>query len=239
MEERYQKELFEDLDKLKKTSSKNENLVPKTKFSLTLSLEKTVFTSIAIVMAMVVVYAVGVERGKVLQRESPATVTAKTIKSVTVGGPKAAQPQQAQPVTAADAKVQAADKKSPAPVSAQAVPAVPVKAQGAVPAAQAVPVQVPGQAQQVQAIKTAIIPVQALPLSAQPKPYTIVGATFTRKDWADKEVEKIKRSGQEAAVYQSANYFLVCIGSFQTKDEAKAALTQIRNAYKDAYLRSR
>jgi septal ring-binding cell division protein DamX len=237
MEERYQKELFEDLDKLKKSASKNENLVPKTKFSLTLSLEKTVFTSIAIVMVMVVVYAVGIERGKVIQRQSPQQITVRTIKSVTVGGPKAEQPSQPQPAPAVDLKVQIADKKVPAP--APAVPAAQVKVQAPAPASQAVQAVIPGETQQAQPARQALISVQALPLSAQPKPYTIVGATFTRKDWADKEVEKLKKSGQDAAVYQSANYFLVCIGSYQTKDEAKAALTKIRNAYKDAYLRSR
>jgi hypothetical protein len=225
MEDRYQKELFDDLDKQKKSSFKNDNLVPKTKFSLTLSLEKTVFTSIAIMMIVVVVYAIGIERGKIVQRESPQLPVEKTIKSITIGGPRPVQLPAPQPDPVAEKKAQAVEKKI----------------QTAAPAVQAVQTAVisghPQQAAPV--VKTEPVSIQALPLSAQPKPYTIVGATFTRKDWADKEVEKLKKSGQESAVYQSANYFLVCVGSYQTKDEAKAALTKIRNAYKDAYLRSR
>jgi hypothetical protein len=230
MEDRYQKELFEDLDRLKKSSLKNDNLVPKTKFSLTLSLEKTVFISIAVVMAMVVVYAVGIERGKTVERESPQMTITKTIKSVTVGGPKPVHvvPSTPKMASVVEKKVQVVEKKIQVPVQ---VPA---------PVAQTVQAAVvPAQPQQALPVKAETVSIQALPLSAQPKPYTIVGATFTRKDWADKEIEKLKKSGQEAAVYQSANYFLVCIGSYQTKDEAKAALTKIRNAYKDAYLRSR
>jgi septal ring-binding cell division protein DamX len=184
MEERYQKELFDEY-RPKRHFPKSENIVPKTKFSLTLSLEKTVCSSIAIVMAMVVVYAFGVERGKVLQGRAPAAPIAKTIKSVTVGGPR--MPSQQAPAAA------------PAPVS---------QAQAALSAGQL-------------------------------KGYTIVGATFTRKEWADTEVERLKKSGYEATVYQSSNFFLVCIGSYQTKDEAKLALSKIRSSYKDAYLRSR
>jgi cell division septation protein DedD len=206
MEERYQKELFDEF-KPKRHFAKNDNIVPKTKFSLTLSLEKTVFSSIAIVMAMVAIYAVGVERGKVIQREARTLNTSKTIKSVTVGLQNTPQPQApAVPVQ----KVPQAAQQAAQPPAAQPVPA---------------------QAQQVQAA--------ALSLSQQPKPYTIVGATFTRKEWADKEIEKLKKNGFDGTVYQSSNYFLVCIGSYQTKDEAKQALPKIRSTYKDAYLRSR
>ena len=185
MEERYQKELFEEY-RPKRHFPKSENMVPKTRFSLTLSLEKAVFSSIAIVMVMVVVYAFGVEKGKALELRAPAAQVAKTIKSVTTGGPNTPS------------------HEAPA-------------AEHATAASQAQAVSSPGQL----------------------KGYTIVGATFTRKEWADKEVERVKKSGYDAAVYQSANFFLVCIGSYQTRDEAKLALSKIRSAYKDAYLRSR
>jgi len=175
MEERYQKELFEDFEKPRKPFPKMENIVPRTRFSLTLSLEKTVFVFMAIMMAMVLIYALGVESGKAAQRAIPA----------------------------------------PSPASVQAPVQAPLQAPPQAPAA--------GQ-------------VQAAP---QGKAYTVVVATFTRKDWADREIERLKKSGREAAVYQSANYFLVCVGSYPAKDAAKEALSKLRSTYKDAYLRSR
>lgn len=185
MEERYQKELFEDFDKPKKPFPKIDNIVPKTKFSLKLSLEKTVFVSIAIIMAMVIVYALGIEKGKAMRREGQAMASA---------APAPAQ----KPQIAAQAPV-------PAPAPAPVQPEVQVSAQAA----------------------------------AQAKPYTVVVATFTRKEWAEKEIDRLRKKGVEAAIYQSGSYFLVCAGSYQTKDAAKEAMGKLRGTYKDAYLRSR
>lgn len=187
-EERYQRDLFADY-KPKKAFLKNDNIVPKTKFSLTLSLEKIVFLSIAIVMAMVALYAFGVERGKALNVQAPL-------------------PAQVQ-------KPAAAQVTKPAPAA------------------------VPQAALAAQAMATTDPKIQAQGAIAAAKPYTVVAATFARREWAEKEIERLKKSGQEAGVYQSSGYFLVCIGSYQTKDEAKEALSKIRTSYKDAYLRSR
>jgi len=66
-EEKYQKELFE-FKKPKKSFPKLSNFLPKADFErnilITLSIEKVIFISIGIIMATVVVYALGVEVGK-------------------------------------------------------------------------------------------------------------------------------------------------------------------------------
>ena len=66
-EEKYQKELFE-FEEPKKSFSRLSDMLPKAGFegnvSITLTLEKMVFIFIGIIMLMVIVYALGVESGK-------------------------------------------------------------------------------------------------------------------------------------------------------------------------------
>lgn len=66
-EEKFQKELFE-YEPQKKSFSRLTDMLPKADFegkvTLTITLEKMVFISIGIIMAMVIVYALGVESGK-------------------------------------------------------------------------------------------------------------------------------------------------------------------------------
>lgn len=64
----YQKELFEFEDRSRKAFPRFEKILPKADFegkvSITLGLEKIIFVSIAVILALVVVFALGVERGK-------------------------------------------------------------------------------------------------------------------------------------------------------------------------------
>lgn len=66
-EERYQKELFE-FEEPKKPFPKLSSMLPKADFegkvAFNLTLDKVVFVSIGIIMAMILVFAVGVESGK-------------------------------------------------------------------------------------------------------------------------------------------------------------------------------
>lgn len=66
-EEKHQKELFE-FEGSKKSFSRLTDMLPKAdlegRVAITLTLEKIVFISIGIIMAMVIVYALGVESGK-------------------------------------------------------------------------------------------------------------------------------------------------------------------------------
>ena len=72
-EERYQKELFE-FDQPKKSFSRLSDILPRADFEgrimLTLSLEKLIFITIGVIMVMVVLYALGVESGKLSARHA-------------------------------------------------------------------------------------------------------------------------------------------------------------------------
>ncbi|MFA6078479.1 MAG: SPOR domain-containing protein [Candidatus Omnitrophota bacterium] len=184
-EGKYQKELFE-FDNRKRAFPKFDKMIPKGDFAIILNLEKTVFVSIGIIMLLVVIYALGVERGKTVSR-------------------KIARPA-------------AAPVRQPIPVKQQAV---------------AAPVITPAP------VALVTKPAPAVVAADPSKPYTIVAATFTRKEWADQEAERLKRSGFEAFATPSEPYFIVCIGAFVNKDAAKPVLNKVRRSYKDAYTRLR
>jgi cell division septation protein DedD len=65
--EKYQSELFE-LDKPRGPQRKLDSVFPRSRFAVTLTLERLVFISIGIIMLMVALYALGVEKGKANRR---------------------------------------------------------------------------------------------------------------------------------------------------------------------------
>lgn len=160
--EREQKELFE-FEKPKRAFPKFGRIFPfpASSTGITLSLERIIFISIAMLMLMVVLYALGVERGKALGY---------------------------------------------APKAATAV-IVPVKA-------------------------------QTVEAGFKDKPYTIVVATFSNKNIAQTETDRLKRDGLDAFVSQSNSYFQVRIGFYASKEGSKTVLNRIKARYpiyKDAY----
>ena len=183
-DEKNQKELFE-FEKPKRFFPRLSDFFPKADFernvAFTLTLDKVVFIVIGIIMAMVVVYALGVEAGKsraVDNAELPAAVAIPQL-------PKAA-PQVLK-------------------VTPQLPKAAPAQTPAAVPA----------------------------------KPYIIVAATFTRRDNALQEIDKLKKQGFAATLVQSDNYFQVCIGAYLNKSDAQGQkdLNRVKHLYKDAYLK--
>jgi len=71
------------------------------------------------------------------------------------------------------------------------------------------------------------------------KPYTVVAATFSREDFASKEVSKLKTAGLAAFLYYGEPYYLACVGSFQSKESAQKILNKVRQMHRDAYVRLR
>lgn len=177
-----QKELFE-FEKPKKLFPKFGMTMPRGDFALTLTLEKLVFLGIGVIMIMVVIYALGVERGKAVIRINTAAVTSSA------------------PVRTAP--------------SVQKPPVAPVR---------------------IMAVDT----VEPVPVRVKPsKSYAIVAASFTRKEWAQAESDHLRKKGYDAFVIESTPYFVVCVGSYSTREKAKFALKKVRLTYKDAYLKAR
>jgi len=118
-EEKYQKELFE-FDQPKRSFSRLADMLPKADFegkvTFTISLENMVFISIGIVMAMVIVYALGVESGK-SRAKAPEVQTVKQAER-----PLMSTVSQNRPMT-----IPARNILNTAPIVTTVKPAVPVE----------------------------------------------------------------------------------------------------------------
>ena len=70
--------------------------------------------------------------------------------------------------------------------------------------------------------------------------FTIQHVTYLTQSAADHEVERLAKLGQSAFFVPTGKHFLVCISSFQTKQEASKLLRQLRTQHLvswDAYVR--
>lgn len=71
------------------------------------------------------------------------------------------------------------------------------------------------------------------------KPYMVVAATFSRKELALKEIGRLKAADLDAFLYYGEPYYLACVGSFKSKDDARKILKKVKRIHGDAYVRSR
>lgn len=219
-EENYQKELFE-FEKPKKTFPGLSNIFQKADFegrlAITLTLEKIIFISIAVIMIMVVIYAAGVERGK---RSSGKTADIVMIKPVTTVGTPAISQSVKAPQFLSTAQVAPSRER-------------PLTQKNVIPAVMVAP-KVKASVGEKAAPSLAIS-------QDKTKPYTIIAVTFTRKDTAAQEANRLRREGFDANVIESYPYFQVTVGAYPDKDSAqsKRSLSKIKQFYKDAYFKLR
>ena len=94
-------------------------------------------------------------------------------------------------------------------------------------------------------VKTAPLPVRPVVAVPAPvaavtaKPYTIQVLTTKNKDYAENEAGLLKNSGFAGLASQSGSYYVVCVGSYMGKEDAKKDLSRLAARYKSAYLRRR
>lgn len=62
-------------------------------------------------------------------------------------------------------------------------------------------------------------------------------ATFAKKGLAEKEMANLKNKGYQSFLASSGKYYLVCLGSFSDKEQAKVVLAKVKTIYKDAYIK--
>lgn len=187
--QKQQQELFDEFVVVKKTRGRffgvlnkfNKPIFQPHKITFSVSRESLVIALIGLVLAMCVIFSVGVERGRGL------------------GGAVVEVPEPVQPAVAVT------------------VPAV-------------VTAEVP---KEVAAAK-ASAPKQT---SAENKPYTIQVASYKTRDLAEKETSKLKASGYQADIIKKGDYYVLCVGSFASKDAAKATFTAMNKKYKGCIIR--
>jgi len=92
------------------------------------------------------------------------------------------------------------------------------------------------------------VPAPAASVTVQPKgnaapvtdkPYTIQVASYRTRDLAEKEISRIKATGYSADIIKKGDYFILCVGSFATKDASKQTLAAMEKRYKGCLIRKR
>ncbi len=189
--QKQQQELFDEFVVVKKTRGRffgvlnkfNKPLFPQHRLNISVSYEVLIIVLIGAVLAVSVVFSLGVERGR--------NLSGKDIAIEEVAVPAAIEP----------VSVQVAEAPEPA-------------------------------------VQTAPVTVEP-PKPAADKPYTIQVASYKVRDMADKELSRLKSAGYSAEVIKKGNYFILCVGSFESKDSAKKVLSEMQKKYKGCYTRKR
>jgi len=112
----------------------------------------------------------------------------------------------------------------------------PVEAQAAAPA---IPVEPPEPIVAVPVEPVAVQQVTEAPKPAAVKPYTIQVASYKTKDMADKELARLKARGYTSEVIKKGAYYILCVGSFESKDAAKKTFAEMQKKYKGCIIRKR
>jgi septal ring-binding cell division protein DamX len=67
--------------------------------------------------------------------------------------------------------------------------------------------------------------------------YTIQVASYQSKASASKQANVLLKKGLAAHVRSKGSYSILCIGKFNSKEKAKAVLTELKKSYGDCYIR--
>ncbi len=89
------------------------------------------------------------------------------------------------------------------------------------------------------ALPAATIPVRPASAVSADRPYTIQLVTYRKKEYAETELAAVRKMGFSGFVVQKGEYFLVYVGQYASKDEAKKDLAAFQGKYKDSFLTRR
>lgn len=219
-EENQQKELFE-FEKPKRPFSKLARFFPKADFEgrvlVTLTPEQIILLAIAVLLSLVVIYAVGVEQGKKDQVDKPAALIASTEAELKNAQSFFATTQVRRAVPGVQPRLVNIEKRA-APVKAPAI-----KPKPSLPAVIPALTAVTGRAADTAGH------------------YTIVAATYKGRESAIQTLNGLRREGLNAFLIQKDAYLIVCVGAYEDINSAQAVkdLARVRQHYKDAYIKTR
>jgi cell division septation protein DedD len=196
--------------------------------SLTLSLESAVVVAIMVMMAMVVSYCAGIERGKSWQ-----VVNNRQVKKMVR---KVQTP--VVPLKAPAASVDSASVVKPAliPTAKTVTEAKPV-APATVPAV-VEPATVAASNPDKALILTKPTESPAEMAAEIEKFYTIQVASYKGPKDANRAADLLKQKGYDILVVPKGAFSIVCVGKFKGKEEAKNFSQKLKKQYKDCLVRS-
>ena len=82
-------------------------------------------------------------------------------------------------------------------------------------------------------------PAPAAPAVSADKPYTIQLVTYRKREYAEAELNTVRKMGFSGFIVQKGEYFLVYAGQYASKEEAKKDLGVFHTKYKDSFLTRR
>lgn len=177
-----------------------------------LAIEHLMITGIAVLVLCVVVFSIGVERGKqgAIKKNDDLEINLANSGNDDIIAPSSGA---VQPVrtgqTAASSRPAYAVQMTAAEVQNQEIVVdVPV------------PVETPARE-------------QAAPTGV----YTVQVASFKQSKFASQEVETLKKRGYEAYSVSKGGFFLVCVGRYKNKTQAEKTSKTLKSKYKDNVIR--
>lgn len=71
------------------------------------------------------------------------------------------------------------------------------------------------------------------------KPYTVQVASYKGRSFAEKEASRLKGMGYSTDIIKKGDYFVLCVGSFASKEAAAETLAAMSKRYKGCLVRKR
>ena len=68
--------------------------------------------------------------------------------------------------------------------------------------------------------------------------FTVVVSRYTRKETALAEVNVLRSEKINAFAVQNTPYFLVCVGSYPSKEAAQSVVNRLKTRFKEAYIKT-
>ena len=208
-----QEELFPEGDaSAKRRRSRGAPLFPLTRWTFSVSYEQLILSTVAFIMAGLVLFSLGMERGRRVAQRSP-------TQPLTAGAPVATHRGQTSLAFAENA------------------PTPPVRMpSGTVPSAQAkASVVAPAAAPAAAPITTTAA---AAPTNAKGQ-FTIQLATFTQPALAEEELRLLRKGGYQPFLIKTGKFSAVCVGAYATRQEATRQLAAVKSSYHDSFVRQR
>lgn len=67
--------------------------------------------------------------------------------------------------------------------------------------------------------------------------YTIQVVTYMKPDFAKKEMAFLEQKGYKSSLKRSSGFYVICVGSYDSKEEAISSLKKLRKRYKDCFVK--
>ncbi len=220
--QKQQQELFDEFVVVKKTRGRffgvlnkfNKPIFPQHRLTLSVPYETLIIILIGVALVAAIIFSLGVERGRSLN-------TSEVEAPVPIQPVVAAPP--VEPVTP-----QVTEAPKPLPKTPQAVKTAAVK-----------PAEAPRKTAAVNITAQPKVAVVAATAATTDKPFTVQVASYKVRDLADKELAQVKAMGYTGDIIKKGDYFILCVGSFATKDAAKQTLAAMGKKYKGCLIRKR